>query len=136
MELISLHNITTRQKKGGERITIPANTRFNTDDYPSISENEWDAMKGGEPPVVRTPDDPAYITPTVQAQREAATAPVQEGRSPRTDMGAAEVRGGVTVPTNATEDDDNEDDDEKTDDPAPRGRRGRRRAAAEDDDEV
>jgi hypothetical protein len=151
-ELISLHQIVTREKKGGPRIVIPANSRFNPEDYPWISEAEWRAMMQGEHQIVRTPDDPAYAVPPVSAQRAAADQPVTEGRSPRTDVGdraPAVTRDGVTRPVAVKEDEDEDGEEAAAADDAARrervaaqrnrgGRRGTRRTATaeEDDDDL
>lgn len=134
-ELLTLHNIAYRAKKGAPRQVIPANSRFNTEDYPGISQSEWDAMLNGEPPIVRRPDDPNYVTP--QQQRATANAPVPEGRSPRTDMNDAKTVGGITVPTNATEEADEEDEEDEEEQPAAKNRRGRRaKPVVEDEDDI
>lgn len=159
-ELIAIHQIVTRAKKGGPRIVIKAGERFDPSDYPMISEREWRTMMRGEPQYVRTPDDPAYATPPVAAQRAAADADVREGRSPRTDIGEnapAVTKDGVTLPrtpASATEQEAAEAEAAAADEEARRERveaaraadtrnrpgnqRGgrRRRAAAEDDDEI
>lgn len=152
-ELIAIHQIVTREKKGAPRVVIKAGERFDPADYPMISNREWQSMMRGEPQYVRTPDDPAYATPPVAAQRAAADAAVTEGRSPRTDLGEnapAITKDGVTMPrTPASE----EDEDEAEDDAARRERveaaraadtrnrpgnqrNRRRRPPAEDDDDI
>lgn len=134
VEFIARHNISSGKK--GERVTIKAGERFNPEDYPAITMEEWKAMyQNGN---VRSPDDPNYAAvPGIEQQRAAANAPVPEGRSPRTDLGgrAAVSEGGITRPT-ATEDTGDEDGDEDEAEAAPaRSRRGRRAKPAEEDDD-
>lgn len=126
--MIAIHQIATREKKGGPRIIIPAGKRFDPSDYPMISDKEWEAMFKSTPPIIRHPDDPAFVAPAAQAA--AAAEPVAERRSPRTDLESQAAR--VEAREEAGEGDGDEGGEGDGDEAPPR-RRGRRRAA---DDEV
>jgi len=127
--MIALHQIATREKKGGPRIVIAAGSRFNPLDYPMISDKEWEAMYKSTPPIIRHPDDPAFSAPA--AQQAAAAEPVTEGRSPRTDLEKQAAAAAKREDEGGNGGDEGGDGDGGGD-PEPR-RRGRRRAA---DDEV
>ncbi len=116
MQLISIYQIVTREKKRGPRIVIPPNSRFNTDDYPMISPQEWDAMLKGTPQVVRTPDDPAFVRP-----KESVV--VSEAPKELVPEAVSEI-------VKLAPDDDDDDDD-----PPPKRARGRSKAKVEDDDD-
>lgn len=126
--MIAIHQIVTREKKGGPRIVIPPGSCFDSADYPMISAEEWRAMSQGEHPIVRAPDDPTFVVPAAQAA--AAAEPVTERRSPRTDLESQAAR--AEAREEAGEGDGDEAGEGDGDEAPPR-RRSRRRAA---DDEV
>lgn len=128
--MIAIHQIATREKKGGPRIVIKAGTRFNTDDFPMISDKEWEAMFKSTPPIIRHPDDPAFSAPA--AQQAAAAEPVFEGRSPRTDLAAQSARAAERGEDEGGGDGGN--GDEGGGEAPERPRNGRRRRSAADDE--
>jgi hypothetical protein len=144
MQLIALYQIASG-KKGARKIITPG-MQFNTEDYPDISQKEWDTMMKGSPQIVRTLDDPAFKPATVVKPRDSGGLPSARLRPIR-----AEDMGDDLPPKEAVagaEDDDDdddpppkkaaEDDDDDDDDPPPKakGKRGRRRKTVEDDDDI
>lgn len=124
MELFARHRITSGNKASGRQVIEP-NQRFDTDDYPDISAKEWEAMRAQG--TVMLPDEPSYATVTGM-QRQAAEAPVTEGRSPRTDIG----EGAPPKPRTGVMPEEEEEDEE---DQRPRGRRGRRAKPVEEEED-
>jgi hypothetical protein len=132
VEFVARHNISSGKK--GERKTILAGQRFNPEDFPEISMDEWKAMHANGN--IGVPNDPEYATASgmVAQQRTAAGQNVVEGRSGRDDIGErapARTEGGVTRPVAVRDEDDDDDDDQR---PARRRRARRAKPAGDDDD--
>jgi hypothetical protein len=135
-ELIAVKKILYHDDKTKTRGEILPGQRFKTENYPMISQKEFESMLLGSPQIVRLPSEENYAAPpelTVSAeevraaQRAAATEPVVEGRSPRTDTGPTETPE-ERLARLRRDDDDDDDEDSR---PAARSRR-----AKKDEDDI